>query len=1079
MQLHFLLRSAMITVLSGSIPGEKGSSCMLKRLIALLLAACLCISILPMAVFAEDTSESPSETTQVTEAPQEEPPTEPPASAPAETTAPAATEPAETTLPTVPAETTAPTDPSETTEPSDPTIVTTPPEQVSIPVSFSAEPEPVAVTGVRLPYTSDTIFISEVSNQLNVTIRPDNATNKNVTWNSSNPAVASVDSNGLVTPLQNGVTTITVTTEDGGFTATCKITVMGGQSEVPVTGVELSEHQLNMTVGGKMVQLSDTVKPEDASVNSFKYYSSNRAVADVTPTGWVRVKAPGTAIITVETIEGAFTDTCTVTVTAPVTGVSLDQTSVTLDKDTTCQLTPVFVPENASNKNVTWSSSDETVATVSDTGLVTALKFGGEATITVTTEDGGYTATCAVKVNGISIADAAVQLDEASFTYDGTAHSPAVTVKLGDDTLTQGEDYTVTYTNNTGAGTATVTVTGCGEYSGTASTTFTIDKAAAPTIEFPTLGSIVYGQKLSEVTLTGGSTNLGTFAWMNPDYLPPVNAQVDTETVQMTFVPSEDTKNNYEIDFESKTETLCPTVTPRPITVTANSFTCAVGDEQPDLTTAYTVAGDFVGADAWVAAPNVTCEADMNAAGEYPVKVTADAGENYTVTCVDGVLSVRNKVTVTFDSAGGSSVATQNVLDGKTISEPNPPTKENYRFGGWYKEAACTTLWNFETDVVTGDTTLYAKWEIPVTGVKLPLIAKKYEGETYQYTATIEPSDATVKDVTWASSNEAVATVDENGLVTALKAGNTVITCTTKDGGHNAISTFTVLAPIPVTSVQLNKDKITLSKGRSETLVASILPAAATNKAVTWASSDTKIATVDSNGKVTAVSEGEATITVTTADGGKTDTCVVTVTPAEYKVTFITDGGTFVPSATVKEGGKLTAPKVPTKAGYIFMGWYKEKELKTLWDFSKDVVTEDMNLYARWDVMYRFRLTYNANTTRKVTNMPDPYESIVETNLTEWTYTITGTKPKRSGYWFSGWNTRADGKGTTYKPGSKFTATEKNPNLTLYAQWKRMDETNYKTSDDSHIRFWTALLIFSGVSLAAIGGYVLIKRKKK
>ena len=151
------------------------------------------------------------------------------------------------------------------------------------------------------------------------------------------------------------------------------------------------------------------------------------------------------------------------------------------------------------------------------------------------------------------------------------------------------------------------------------------------------------------------------------------------------------------------------------------------------------------------------------------------------------------------------------------------------------------------------------------------------EGEQTTLTATVNPSNATNKNVTWSSSDNAVATVD-NGKVTAVKAGTATITVTTEDGNKTATCKVTVKAKTyPVESVTLDKTEAELTEGEQTTLTATVNPSNATNKNVTWSSSDNAVATVD-NGKVTAVKAGTATITVTTEDGNKTATCKVTVT---------------------------------------------------------------------------------------------------------------------------------------------------------------------------------------------------------
>ena len=168
---------------------------------------------------------------------------------------------------------------------------------------------------------------------------------------------------------------------------------------------------------------------------------------------------------------------------------------------------------------------------------------------------------------------------------------------------------------------------------------------------------------------------------------------------------------------------------------------------------------------------------------------------------------------------------------------------------------------------------------VPVTGVTLNQAELSlYTGESKTLTATVQPDSATNKNVTWESSNTSVATVDVSGLVTAVSAGTTTITVTTEDGDKTATCEVTVTAAtVPVTGVTLNKTSTSLYVGDTETLTATVAPDNATDKDVTWTSSDSAVATVDQNGLVTALARGTAVITATTADGGKTASCTVTV----------------------------------------------------------------------------------------------------------------------------------------------------------------------------------------------------------
>ena len=160
-------------------------------------------------------------------------------------------------------------------------------------------------------------------------------------------------------------------------------------------------------------------------------------------------------------------------------------------------------------------------------------------------------------------------------------------------------------------------------------------------------------------------------------------------------------------------------------------------------------------------------------------------------------------------------------------------------------------------------------------------------GDEGQLQATVAPEDATDADVDWSSSDVSVATVDGAGNVTAVAEGTATITA--KAGDKAATCTVTVkAATIAVTSVELDADEMTLKVGDEGQLQATVAPENAANKSVTWSSSNESVATVEQNGNISAVGVGEATITVTTTDGGKTATCKVTVNKKAGAISYAT-----------------------------------------------------------------------------------------------------------------------------------------------------------------------------------------------
>ena len=152
------------------------------------------------------------------------------------------------------------------------------------------------------------------------------------------------------------------------------------------------------------------------------------------------------------------------------------------------------------------------------------------------------------------------------------------------------------------------------------------------------------------------------------------------------------------------------------------------------------------------------------------------------------------------------------------------------------------------------------------------------EGDSETLSVTVSPSTATNKSVSWSSSRPDVAIVDGDGKVTAVKAGSATVIVITTDGSKTAKCDVTVEPrPIPVTGISLDKSSLELVEDEEAGLIATIAPADASNKSFSWSSSNSQVATVDDIGKVTAVAPGTATITATTADGGKTASCAVSV----------------------------------------------------------------------------------------------------------------------------------------------------------------------------------------------------------
>ena len=247
----------------------------------------------------------------------------------------------------------------------------------------------VEPTSITLDQRELTIKVGKTAT-LTPTIEPADATNKNVTWSSSDETVATV-SDGVVTGVKPGTAEITAKTANG-LTAKATVTV----EEIPVTKITLPTTKASMTIGGTM-DLKPTIEPGDATNTHISWSSSDPGVATVDANGRVTAKGAGTATITGTAASGA-TVTLVVTVSdqvIEVTAVTLDKTAATVKVGKSLQLTATIEPSGATNQRLEWTSSDSDIAIVTD-GRVTGVA-PGKVTITVKTTN-GKTATCTITV---------------------------------------------------------------------------------------------------------------------------------------------------------------------------------------------------------------------------------------------------------------------------------------------------------------------------------------------------------------------------------------------------------------------------------------------------------------------------------------------------------------------------------------------------------------------------------------------------------------------------------------------------------------------------------------------------------
>lgn len=656
-----------------------------------------------------------------------------------------------------------------------------------------------------------------------------------ITWKSSDEEIA-VFSDGKVHAKKAGTATITASVGSGenAFTATCPVTV-----KCHVKGVSLKDHSLTVKQG-ETKQLSATVYPDRASNKavSWSIDKASASVASVSETGLLTAKASGTATITVTTTEGGFKDDCVVTVISDVTGLKLEPSRKDLRVGETFQLKAVVSPSDATNKDVTWTTSDSTVATVDDNGKVTAVAIG-EAIICVTTKDGGSHAFCSVQVRSrvdkITLSPEEMTL----LTTDTDASKRTLTAKI----TPADANVTLTWESDDGA-VATVKASGktCEVIPvGSGSTTI---RVSAPDGDFAT-ASVTVKQPYTEIVLdkpqlsleegaTGKLTATLTPQTTPDDFIVWSSDPTDIATVDNNGNVTAIKVGTATITVASKlnpdAKATC-TVTVKPVPVTSitlnkSSLTLNFGESETIIAT--------------VKPDNATNK-----------KVTWDTSDS-TIATVDAngkvtAMSKEGTATITAKSVGNSSLSATCKV---TVTSPVVHVKK----------------------VSVSPTTL-----------------SMYPGESKALTATIDPSNAENKNVSWTFSDGAVATVNANGTVVAHSVGDATITVTTEDGGYTASCKVSVKEkPVNVTSITLDKSSFYLSFGDSETIKATIKPDNATNKKVTWTTSDPTVAKVE-GGTVTAMSKaGTATITATSEDNRSLSaTCTVKVVSSFVPVTGV------------------------------------------------------------------------------------------------------------------------------------------------------------------------------------------------
>lgn len=281
---------------------------------------------------------------------------------------------------------------------------------------FSCEKEDPSIKVTSVSVSENSMVVTEgYNNKLQITISPEKATNKKVTWRSSNPSVVFVDKNGEIVANKAGSATITVTTEDGKKTATCNVTVE--PKTIAITSILLNIESIEIVEGGTKL-LTYAVEPTNATNKNVRWESSDISIVSVDQNGKITANKTGDAAINAVSELGNITATCSVSVVEKDnldTSISLNKIKLSLLEGESEKLIANITPSNAPQKNIDWTSSDESIATVNSDGKVAAVK-AGVALITATDRESGKKDFCSILVEQKIVAVTEVTLDKKSLT---------------------------------------------------------------------------------------------------------------------------------------------------------------------------------------------------------------------------------------------------------------------------------------------------------------------------------------------------------------------------------------------------------------------------------------------------------------------------------------------------------------------------------------------------------------------------------------------------------------------------------------------------------------------------------------
>ncbi|MBR2810844.1 MAG: Ig-like domain-containing protein, partial [Solobacterium sp.] len=631
-------------------------------------------------------------------------------------------------------------------------------------------------------------------------------------------------------------------------------------------------------------------------------YTVSDNCVTISSAGLITALSTGTANVSAEnTVDARLKAECSVTVIpVEVMAVTLDKTAVSLFPQETVQLNAAITPENAADKTLTWSSDNAGIASVDNSGLVTAVKVV-TAVITVGSAN-GKTASCTVTVKPVEVTSVTLDKTTASILVSQTVQLTA-SVKpdnATDKSLTWSSDKTSVATVNasglvTGVSVGSAKITATSANGKTASCTVTVNPIEVT--------SVTLDKTTADIQVNG---TLQLTASVKPDNATDKSVTWSSDKTSVATVNANGLVTGISVGTAvitakgSNGKTAACTVTVKPIEVTSITLDKTTATVRPNGTVQLTasVKPDNATDKSVTWSSDKPAVATVNANGLVTgvsvgtAVITAKASNGKTAACTVTVSTVE-VASITLDKTT-ASILVKGTVQLNAVISPADAADKTVTWSSDKTSVATVSDNGLVTGVSAGTAVITAKASngktatctvtvkpIEVTSVSLDQTAASILVKgTVQLKAAVSPADAADKTVTWSSDKTAVATVSDNGLVTGVSVGTAVITARTANG-KTASCTVTV-KPIEADSVSLNETALTLKVDDEYQLTATVSPADATDRTITWSSDNPGIVKVDSNGRITALAEGSATITAAAANGRKA-TCKVTVEAKEIK----------------------------------------------------------------------------------------------------------------------------------------------------------------------------------------------------